>query len=175
MHAPSQLCRLGQTAAMVLLTACGAAQGPDAQSAPIVIAMGEIETDAAGRCFAMTAPQTQTNIVEDTVEVVPAQRAADGTVTQAAVLRRVSRPQTVAVGPGARFETLCPPAYTVAFVQTLQRALLIRRSYAGPITGQYDTATREAVAAFQRNRDIDSSLLSVDVARDLGITAVPRT
>lgn len=165
----------GPVAVVVLLTGCGAVPGPDPVSAPIVVAMGEIETDAAGRCFAVTAPPTQTAIVEDTVEVAPALRAADGTVTEAAVLRTVTRPQTVPIGPGTRFETLCPPVYSEAFVQTLQRALLIRRAYAGPISGHYDAATRDAVATFQRARQIDSPLLAVDVARDLGIYAVPRT
>jgi peptidoglycan hydrolase-like protein with peptidoglycan-binding domain len=59
-------------------------------------------------------------------------------------------------------------------VSTLQRALLIRRAYDGPITGQYDAATSLAVQSYQRGTGIDSPLLGTTTARELGILAVPR-
>ena len=157
------------------LTACTApAPDPASAPAPIVVSLGEIETDAEGRCFARTAPPTRTDIVEEMIEVAPAQRGPDGAVVNPAVFRTVSRPQTVATGEGRRFETVCPPLYTEAFVSTLQRALLIRRAYAGPISGQYDETTRLAVEQFQRDRGTDSRLLAVQTARDLGILEIRR-
>ena len=141
---------------------------------PIVVSLGEIETDATGRCFALTTGPTQTNIVEELTEVVPADVAPDGTVRNPAIFRTITRPQTVTTGPGTRFETVCPPVYTDGFVSSLQRALLIRRAYAGPITGQYDEATSVAVQVFQRGSGIDSPLLAADTARHLGILEVPR-
>ena len=57
-------------------------------------------------------------------------------------------------------------------VAPLQRALIVRRAYTGPVSETYDAATQAAVAAFQRDRGIDSPLLSVDTARDLGVLAI---
>lgn len=163
---------------LLILAACApqgaGAPDPAAVPAPIVVSLGEIETDAAGRCFARAAPPTQTNIVEEMVEVVPEHRAPDGTVINPAVFRTITRPQTVATGIGAQFETVCPPVYTEAFVSTLQRALLIRRAYEGPITGRYDDATSLAVQRFQQAAAVDSPLLAVSTARDLGILEVAR-
>ena len=141
---------------------------------PIVVSLGEIETDATGRCFALTIGPTQTNIVEELTEVVPVDVGPDGTIRNPAIFRTITRPQTVTTGPGMRFETVCPPIYTVEFVSSLQRALLIRRAYAGPITGQYDEATSVAVQMFQRGSGVDSPLLAADTARHLGILEVPR-
>ncbi len=141
--------------------------------APIVVSLGEIETDALGRCYTMTAGPTQTNIVEELIEVAPEARAQDGTLVNPAVYRTITRPQTVTVGAGTRFETVCPPVYTAAFVSTLQRALLIRRAYDGQITGQYDETTSLAVQNFQRSDGLDSPLLGIKTARGLGIVAAP--
>ena len=161
----------------LMLAACAPRSAPPSETspAPIVVSLGEIETDAAGRCFARTAPPTRTDIVEEMVEVVPEEPAADGSILTPAVFRSVTRPRTTATGDGTRFETVCPPVYTEAFVETLQRALLIRRGYDGPITGQYDAATRLAVERFQQARGTDSPLLSVATARDLGLLAVARS
>ena len=157
------------------LAACTAQPSGNAVApAEIVVSLGEIETDVTGRCFATAAGPTRTDIVNELIEVVPAVRAADGSVTSPPVFRNVSRPQTVSTGPGRRFETVCPPVYTIAFVSSLQRALLIRRSYSGPITGRYDEATSLAVQMFQRAEGVDSPLLGVAAARTLGILAVPR-
>ena len=162
---------------VLILTACTPQPetAPATVAAPIVVSLGEIETDVAGRCFARTAPPTRTDIVEEMIEVVPEERAADGSVVNPAVFRTITRPRTVATGEGARFETVCPPIYTETFVSTLQRALLIRRGYDGPITGQFDEATSLAVQRFQRAMGIDSPLLSVDTARGLGLLEVNRS
>ena len=162
---------------VLILAACTPPSPSPASSqpaAPIVVSLGDIETDATGRCFARTAPPTQTNIVEELIEVVPEERGPDGTVINPAVFRTITRPQTVATGEGQRFETVCPPIYTETFVSTLQRALLIRRGYEGPITGQYDEATSLAVQQVQRGDGIDSPLLAVTTARALGILEVTR-
>lgn len=159
----------------LVLLGCAPQPGPAADApAPIVVSLGNIDTDAAGRCYATTAGPTRTDIVAELIEVVPEERGADGAVANPAIYRNITRPQTVTTGPGTRFETVCPPVYTAAFVETLQRAMLIRRAYDGPITGRYDEATSLAVQVLQRKSGIDSPLLSVGTARALGIVAVPR-
>ncbi len=161
---------------LLAASACTADTGPaQPAKAPMVLTLGEIETDAAGRCFALTAPQTRTEIVTDLIEVVPAVRDEGGGVTTPAILRKVTRPTVVTAGPGTRLETVCPPIYTESFVASLQRALVIRRAYVGPISGVYDPLTRAAVRDFQRGSGVDSPLLAVDTARTLGIFAVPRS
>ncbi len=82
----------------LLAAACAPAPAAD-DAAPIVVSLGEIETDTRGRCFATTAGPTQTNIVEEMLEVAPAQRSADGTLLNPPVFRTISRPQTVTTGP----------------------------------------------------------------------------
>jgi peptidoglycan hydrolase-like protein with peptidoglycan-binding domain len=159
----------------LLLSACTAPQPQSGTApAPIIVSLWDIETDATGSCFARTDGPTQTKIIEELIEVAPETRDAAGTVVNPAVFRTITRPQTVKVGEGTRFETVCPPVYTAAFVSTLQRALLIRRVYDGPITGQYDAATSLAVQSYQRGTGIDSPLLGTTTARELGILAVPR-
>lgn len=162
---------------LILLTGLAACQQsalpapPETSTPGTVISLGAIETDATGRCFARMAGPVQTTIVTELVEVMPAERDRNGVVTSPAIFRNVTRPQTVQTGPGARFETLCPQRLTADFVATLQRALIVRRAFAGPVTGNYDDATSLAVQQFQRNQGIDSPLLSIDVARQFGLVA----
>ena len=139
-----------------------------------LIALGEIETDRDGRCFARTAPPTQTEVVTELVEVEPARTDANGVVITPAIFRNITRPVTRPVGDGARFEAVCPQVYTAEMVETLQRALIVRRAYGGPVNGVLDAATRAAVRAFQLEDGLDSPVLAVRVAQDLGIVAVPR-
>jgi hypothetical protein len=148
---------------------------PSSPQNPITAApINGIEIAADDRCFAEDAPQTQTRIVEETQVIVPELRDLRGRVTRPAVVRSVDQPKTFVIGPGQRFETLCPQAYTPEFVASLQRALSVRNAYAGPISGNYDEMTRNAVAAFQRADGIDSPLLGIDAARLLGLIAVAR-
>ncbi|SEP98702.1 Putative peptidoglycan binding domain-containing protein [Loktanella sp. DSM 29012] len=159
---------------LLVLSACAPVPPTDAP-ATVLIASGGIETDTAGRCFARTAPRTRVDIVDRVEQVAPARRDAAGTIIDPPVFRTVSEPTARTVGEGTRFEAVCPPVLTnEAFVQSLQRALLIRRAYDGPISGVYDPATRAAVQQLQRNGDLDSPVLSVATARDLGIFAQAR-
>ena len=158
----------------VLLAACQTVPPESGPSGGAVISQGQIETDASGRCYARTERPTETVVVEDLVEVVPEIRDRNGVVTSPAVFRSVTRPQIKSVGDGLRFETVCPQRLTAEVVLTLQRALIVRRAYDGPVNGLYDSGTRAAVQAVQRPAGIDSPLLSVDLARALGVVAVPR-
>ena len=163
----------GKLPLLFLLVACVSA--PDPIGTPSAsIDLGGIRTDAQGRCFASQDGPTETRIVSELVEVVPEVRDANGVVVSAAIFRNQTRPRTVRSGEGATFETVCPQVYTLDFVATLQRALTVRQAYAGRVTGEYDAATSLAVQRFQRARGIDSPLLSVDVARELGVFAVGR-
>lgn len=135
--------------------------------------LGEIETRSDGRCFARMDQPTRTTIVEELELVIPETRDANGVVTAPPVYRTITRPQTAVVGEGLRFETLCPPEYTPDRVATIQRALRVRGAYAGPINGTLDAATGNAIRQFQQPQGIQSDVIGLDVARDLGVVATP--
>ena len=159
---------------LTTLAACETPPSDVADAPEILIEMGEIETDTAGRCFTRDAPPTEVRIVEETVIVVPEVRDELGRIPRPAVVRSQDGPQTFQTGNGTRFETLCPQLYTPVFVASLQRALQARGAYAGPITSTYDQATSVAVRNFQLSSGIDSPLLMQRTALSLGLTATPR-
>lgn len=160
--------------AFVLAAAACSRPAPQVAEPAALISLGEIDTDTAGRCFAQQDAPTEVQIVTTLIEVQAAVKDRNGVVTSPAIFRNVARPQTVAVGEGARFETVCPQVYTPQFVATLQRALIVRRAYDGAVTGLMDSPTSLALQQFQRGMGVDSPLLAIAVARDLGIVAVPR-
>lgn len=68
------------------------------------------------------------------------------------------------------FRVPCPESVNSVFVASLQRALQARDYYRGPITGQPDSATRDAVRAFQRANGFDSPILTLETAQRLGLS-----
>lgn len=72
------------------------------------------------------------------------------------------------------FATPCPGATTPEFWASLQRALSVRGLYTGPVTGQPDGATGEAVRRYQAPLGLDSPVLSLDAARQLGLIRWPQ-
>lgn len=113
--------------------------------------------------------------VTEQILVTPAKINADGTIATLPVYREESRQQIVTPRTDRWFEIPCPPAFTVEFVSTLQRALQARGQYSGAVSGNMDEATRRAVLAVQTAAGLPSDVLSIETARDLGIVAVPRT
>lgn len=66
-------------------------------------------------------------------------------------------------------EIVCVKDLTVVFIQTLQRALAARRYYRGPITGVMDEATKRAVRKIQKNRGINTSEVTQELAENYGL------
>lgn len=166
--------RLFTLVSCAALLGCAMPQAAPPDPASDLITLGAIETSADGVCFARNAAETRTVTEDVLIEVVPAVKDRNGVVTSPAVFRNVTRPQTIVTGEGARFETVCPPLLSEAFVTTLQRALRTRDAYSGDLNGHYDTATGLAVQRFQRDQGFDSPYLAVATARQLGILAVAR-
>ncbi len=124
----------------------------------------EIQTDAQGRCFGR-------DITPAVIETVREQIREPG--DGPARYRTVSRQQILYERREVLFETLCPPEFTPAFVETLQRALVTRGFHPGPVTGRLDRVTLDAVQAFQRGSGgPDSPVLSLASAQRLGIRAL---
>ncbi|EYD70978.1 peptidoglycan-binding domain-containing protein [Limimaricola hongkongensis] len=123
-----------------------------------------IETGPDGRCYGRDITPAVIETVREQVREPGEGPARYRSVTRQSILRERR---------AVLFETLCPPAFTPAFVETLQRALVTRGFHPGPVTGQLDTVTLDAVQTFQRSSGgPDSPVLSLASAQRLGITAL---
>ncbi len=72
------------------------------------------------------------------------------------------------------FEIPCKEVLTPEFIASVQRALKARGAYDGSISGEMDPRTRRALRRFQAADGLNSSILSLQTARKLGLIAVPR-
>ena len=125
-------------------------------------------------CWASFATPAVIETVTEQALVQPAETAADGTVLQPAVFRTETRQKIVSDRREAWVETPCPADLTPEFVASLQRALKARAIYSGEITGQMDAPTRAAVRALQAPQGLDTGILSLGAARQLGLAVDPR-
>ena len=153
------------------LAACAAPPGAEPDIVPAFVA-AQIETDAEGRCYGRDITPAVIETVTAQVLDQPEVRAEDGTLVSPAVFRSEIRQEITRERQVVAFETICPPDYTVEFVQTLQRALGARGYYDGEIHGHLDAATGRAIQSFQREDGPDSPLLWIGTARELGIVVL---
>ncbi|MQY43397.1 peptidoglycan-binding protein [Epibacterium sp. SM1969] len=129
---------------------------------------------AAGTCWdteiipARIATLTQQEIIS------PAQTDANGLVVEPAVVRTVTRQVVTQPRQERWFETLCPAELSPDLLASLQRALSARGHYSGPVTGQRDRATKDAILKYQRRQGLESGTLSLENARKLGLISVAR-
>ena len=128
-----------------------------------------------GTCWGKIPTPAVVETVTEQVLVTPAKINGDGTIATLPVYREESHQQIVTPRTDRWFEIPCPPAFTVEFVSTLQRALQARGLYNGMVNGNMDDATRRAVLAMQSSDGLHSDVLSIETARELGIVAVPRS
>ncbi|SLN31455.1 hypothetical protein AQS8620_01021 [Aquimixticola soesokkakensis] len=136
---------------------------------------GQVPADAdPDACFGKN--ETPAVIETVTVHVLdsPEQRDASGALTSGASYRTETRQEIVRERTVQWFETPCAEVFTPEFTATLQRALSVRGIYGGPISGEMDASTRRAVRVFQKGQGLDSAVLSLAVARKLGLLAVER-
>jgi hypothetical protein len=123
-----------------------------------------------GRCWAHDITPAQFETTTEQTLTSPEQRAADGTVTAPATYKTVSRVRVVRERREIWIATPCPEQIDVAFLASLQRALKARGYYADPLTGELDAATTEALRRYQADHGLDSPMLSLAAARQLGIS-----
>jgi hypothetical protein len=129
---------------------------------------------APGTCWGKIPTPAVVETVTEQILVTPAKINPDGTIATLPVYREEKRQQIVTPRTDRWFEIPCPPAFTVEFVSTLQRALIARGLFTGAVTGNMDEATRRAVLAIQTAEGLSSDVLSIETARALGIVAVLR-
>lgn len=163
------------------LAACGAG-GPDGRvgvarqpAVPASIPTLPAPPDAApGTCWARDETPAVVETVTERVVVEPAGPAPDGTLRAEPLVREVTANRIVEPRREVWFQTACDGDLTPGAVESLQRALAVRGLYDGPVTGALDAPTRAAIRAFQAPRGLDSAVLSMAAARQLGLAAVER-
>ncbi|QUJ77160.1 peptidoglycan-binding protein [Sulfitobacter albidus] len=162
-------------ALLATLAACTTGGGQTVSAEGVVQGNGLAPPGAPpGTCWGKIPTPAVIETVTERVLVTPAKTNPDGSIASLPVYRDESRRQIVTPRTDRWFETPCPPAFTVEFVSTLQRALQARGLYAGAVTGNMDAATRRAVLAVQTADGLPADVLSIKTARALGIVAVPR-
>ena len=129
-----------------------------------------------GSCWGRTVSPAVIQTVTEQVQVQPAQISTTGEIQALPIYRTETRQQIVTPRKDNWFETLCADQLTPQFIETFQRALEARGAYAGEISGNFDTATRKAMRAYQISTGgPDSPILAMSTARGLGLIAVDPT
>ena len=119
--------------------------------------------------------QTTPAIIETVTHHVllqPAEVLTDGTVLHPAVFKTETRQDIVRPRQDTWFEILCDTDLTPELVGSLQRALAARDLYRGSNSGEMDRATRAAVRRYQTPQGLNSNLLSLAAARQMGLVAI---
>ncbi|MDV7144550.1 peptidoglycan-binding domain-containing protein [Tropicimonas sp. TH_r6] len=127
---------------------------------------------APGTCWGRDeTPATLQTVTVESV-VTPASYDADGKLLKPAVTATETRQEIVEERQELWFETPCPDSFTPDTVASLQRALKARGVYDGEITGSLDSATRSAIRRYQQPQGLNSAVLSLTAARQLGLVAI---
>lgn len=125
-----------------------------------------------GTCWHRNTSPAVIQTVTDQLLVTPAVVDEAGQITQPAVFRTVTRQEIVQPRRDTWIETPCPAQMTPEFIASLQRALAARGQYRGPVNGHIDRASRLAIRRYQKETGQDSSTLSLETARRLGLIAI---
>lgn len=167
-------------ACMICLTliACEMPPQQSSDTAPepgVIQATRNGPADAApGTCWGRTVSPAVIETIREQVQVEPAKVNPDGTIAKPPVYRSQERQRIITPRQDTWFETPCEADLTPTFISSLQRALQARGVYTDAITGVLDDPTRKAIQTFQRIDGPDSSVLSLAMARQLGLIAVER-
>lgn len=122
-----------------------------------------------GECWAASVTPAIIETVTEQVMVAEELRDAAGTVVQPAAFQTRTQQRMVQDREEVWFRAPCPEEQTVQFVASLQRALKARGLYLADITGTMDATTSDAIRRFQEPRGLDSPILSLATAQELGL------
>jgi len=159
--------------AALLLGSLSACIPPDANREVVTRAERDAPPGAApDSCWGKYVTPAIIETVTHQVMLQPAEVLADGTVIQPAVFKTETRQDIVRPRHKTWFETPCDRDLTPEFVASVQRALAARGLYRGSANGEMDRATQTAVRRYQKPQGLDSGLLSLAAARQLGLVAI---
>ncbi|MBF9044151.1 peptidoglycan-binding protein [Rhodobacterales bacterium HKCCE4037] len=122
-------------------------------------------------CYGREIEPAVIETVTEQIMVEPEQLDRNGEVRRPAVFVTSTEQRIVEDRTETWFETPCAmQAADPTYISTLQRALEARGHYSGPITGTLDRATIDGVRAYQAPQGLDSGVLSLAAARQLGLS-----
>ena len=125
-----------------------------------------------GTCWGKSAKPAVIETVTRQIVLHPAEVLDDGTVVRPAIYKTETHQDIVRERVETWFETPCAADLTPQFTASVQRALKVRGQYRGPINGKMDARTRAAVRAYQEAQGLQSGILSLAAARQLGLAVV---
>lgn len=169
--------QIGGLTAVLFLSACAQTGDIDVSRAESssTVQIRRVEADQPGKVEACEAKDTSPAIIETITEQVvisPAEWDDDDTLIKPAQYETVQRQQIVEARETLWFPIPCPQNVTPEFIASVQRALAARGLYAGRITGEIDTDTRRAIRAYQAPRGLNSDVLSLQSAKELGLSII---
>ncbi len=127
---------------------------------------------APGTCWGRDATPAVIETVTEQVMLQPAEIREDGSITEPAIYKTETQQKIVTPRQDTWFETPCDDMMTPEFNATVQRALQARGHYRGAINGRMDGRTRAAIRAYQKPQGLDSGMLSLAAARQMGLLQV---
>jgi hypothetical protein len=141
------------------------------QESPIQISRGTGPPNAdPNACYGRETTPALVETVTEQVMLQPPQIASDGRVLEPAVFMTETQQRIVRERRELWFETPCQTDHDPDFIASLQRALAVRGHYSGPVTGVMDRRTARAVRDYQAPQGLDSGVLSLAAARQLGLS-----
>lgn len=161
--------------AAVLLAGCTGNAVPAPNISFVKLPDGIRPPNQPNACWAFDTTPAVIETVIDQIQIRPEQRDPTGMITRPAQFQTKTAQKMVQDRETVWFRVPCPDTVDVAFVASLQRALKARGRFSNPITGAYDTITAESVRKFQAEKGLDSAILTLDAARDLGLSAQDRS
>lgn len=159
-----------------VVVACSDVPVPDVQALrePDLVFMTQVAPPGAapGSCWGKTTQPAILETVTEQVMLQPAEVSSDGTVLNPAIYKTETQQRILRERKETWFETPCPADMTPDFISSVQRALSARDLYSGQATGVMDASTRAAVRRFQEPQGLDSGILSLAAARQLGLVRI---
>lgn len=132
------------------------------------------DTAPKDTCWARDATPAVIETVTDQVIEQPAILNDDGSLLAPAIYATETRQEIVVPRREYVFETICADQITPELISSLQRALAARGLYDGPISGQINRRTETALRSYQKPQEVETGLLTIQTARELGLVAVKR-
>lgn len=126
-------------------------------------------------CWGKTVSPATIEAVTKKVLVQPAQVSSDGRIQAPPVYRDETRQEVIVPRREQWFQVPCAADLTPEFISSVQRALAARQYYSGQITGALDARTRRAIRRYQVDQGLDSGMLTVAAARQLGLWTIDLT
>lgn len=123
-------------------------------------------------CYGRESAPAEINAREELIVVQPAEVTAGGSVEKPPLVKVETVDSEASQTEELWFEIPCEiDAEKPVFIASLQRALAARGLYDGPVNGLYDQNTQKAVRAYQAPQGLDSGILSLVAAQQMGLVA----